>query len=265
MDGAFLADAELDPKGTRNGHQHEGHVAQHLRPAHEEAEDEGQRGLRIPDPGRLRSTKFTRGSIRHELVAGRMSSSTPAGPWFCRFSFTFRSSTADAKRNHLPRLPHSELAHPREVRHHPTHKGPLIMAKKEMPCSSAGSSKNCCCVTCCGLSMRFANGRPRIKTRGTCRNRCSKRGDSTPISRFSAYSGDIVKGLAAGADVVMIGSLQSTALKCKLWARKSRQVARNSSGPRKKAARWRNRANFRGQLKPYPKLKTYAFAPPAVY
>ena len=29
-----------------------GHVAEHLRAAHQEAEDEGQRGLRIPDPGR---------------------------------------------------------------------------------------------------------------------------------------------------------------------------------------------------------------------
>ena len=35
-----------------DGRQHQGHVAQHLRPAHEEAEDESQRGVRIPDPGR---------------------------------------------------------------------------------------------------------------------------------------------------------------------------------------------------------------------
>ena len=42
----------LQPGRGGDGRQHERHVAQHLRPAHQEAEDEGQRSLRISDPGR---------------------------------------------------------------------------------------------------------------------------------------------------------------------------------------------------------------------
>ena len=40
------------PGRRRDGRQHQGHVAEHLRAAQQEAEDEGQRGLRIPDSGR---------------------------------------------------------------------------------------------------------------------------------------------------------------------------------------------------------------------
>ena len=42
----------LQPGRGRDGRQPQGHVAQPLRPAHQEAEDEGQRGVRISDSGR---------------------------------------------------------------------------------------------------------------------------------------------------------------------------------------------------------------------
>ena len=44
-----LPSSIITNQGDRgDGRQHERHVAQHLRPAHQEAEDEGQRGLRVP-------------------------------------------------------------------------------------------------------------------------------------------------------------------------------------------------------------------------